>query len=74
MTYAMLEEKLKYMPEECLEKMMEYADFVLYQYEKKQQSLIEEEQSEKGNLAEFFGTMDLGDGLELQKRWRDEWN
>ena len=74
MTYTMLEEKLKSMPEECLEKMMEYADFVLYQYEKKQQSLTEEEQPKKGNLAEFFGTMDLGDGLELQKRWRDEWN
>ena len=35
MTYTMLAEKLKSMPEECLEKMMEYADFVLYQYEKK---------------------------------------
>ena len=74
MTYTMREEKLKSMPEECLEKMMEYADFVLYQYEKKQQSLTEEEQPKKGNLAEFLGTMDLGDGLELQKRWRDEWN
>ena len=54
MTYTMLEEKLKSMPEECLEKMMEYADYVLYQYEKKQQSVIKEEQAEKGNLAVFL--------------------
>ena len=31
MTYTMLEEELRAMPEECLEKIMEYAEFVLYQ-------------------------------------------
>lgn len=71
MTYAMLEKKLKSMPEECLEKMMDYADFVLFQYEKKQQ---DGDRNNTGSLAEFFGTMDLGDGLELQKRWRNEWD
>ena len=30
MTYTMLEEKLKSVSEECLEKIMEYAEFVLY--------------------------------------------
>lgn len=35
MTYAMLEEKLKSMPEECIKEIMDYADYVLFRYEKK---------------------------------------
>ena len=71
MTYAILEEKLKSMPEECLEKIMDYADFVLYQYEKKQQGA----ERPKGNLEAFFGTVHFGeDGLEIQRRMRDEWD
>ena len=53
MTYTMFEEKLKSVSEECLEKMMEYADFVLYQYEKKQQDI----KCPKDNLEAFFGEL-----------------
>lgn len=52
MTYTMFEEKLKSVSEECLEKMMEYADFVLYQYEKKQQDICP-----KDNLEAFLGEL-----------------
>lgn len=71
MTYAVLEEKLKLMPEECLKELLEYADYLLFRYPKRHQ---EEDDSQNGDFEEFFGTMDLGDGLELQKRWRDEWD
>ena len=71
MTYAMLEEKLKNMPEECIKEIMDYADYVLFRYEKKQE---EENDSQDVGFEEFFGTMDLGDGLELQKSWRNEWD
>ena len=53
MTYTMFEEKLKSVSEECLEKMMEYEDFVLYQYEKKQQDI----KCPKDNLEAFFGEL-----------------
>ncbi len=28
----------------------------------------------RGKFAKYFGTMDLGDGLEIQKQMRDEWD
>ena len=39
-------------------------------YDKEREIAVES----KVKIAAFFGTMDLGDGLELQNSWRDEWD
>lgn len=41
MTYAMLEEKLKSMPEECIKEIMDYADYVLFRYEKNKRKNVQ---------------------------------
>ena len=59
MTYTKLEEKLRALPEECLEEVSQYVEFVLFKYEK-----------EKKNE----NSKNLPDGMDLQRRVRDEWN
>ena len=66
MSYTMLEEKLKMLPEECLDEVSQYVEFILFRQEHK---------SRKGHsdLNEFFGSAkSLPDGLDLQRRSRDE--
>ena len=44
-------------------------DFVIYRHGHKRKKI------EKGNLAQFFGTMKFdGDPLEIQRQLRNEWN
>ncbi len=38
-----------------------------------EQPIYRESPKKNGTLAEFFGIMDLGDGLTIQKAMRDEW-
>ena len=38
MTYTKLEEKLRALPEECLEEVSQYVEFVLFKYEKEKKN------------------------------------
>ena len=59
MTYTKLEEKLRALPEECLEEVSQY---------------VEKNENSK-NTYTFFGSIkSLPDGMDLQRRVRDEWN
>ena len=68
MSYETVLTQVKAAPEACLEKISDYIEYVVYCYEKQEQA------KPKGNLSKYFGLMDLGDGLAIQKEMRDEWN
>ena len=70
MNYDVVLTQVKAVPEACLAEISNYIDYVVYRYEKKEQETI----SQKGNLSKYFGLMDFGDGLAVQKEMRDEWN
>ena len=69
MSHAMLEEQIKALPEECLEEVSLYIDYIIFRQQKKK---LDEQNS---NLVSFFGSIDsLPDGIELQRGVRSEWN
>lgn len=70
MSYEAVLTQVRSVPEECLDEISNYIDYVVYRYEKQAQT----NPKQKGNLSKYFGIMDLGDGLEIQKEMRDEWN
>ncbi len=70
--YDTLFQRIKSVPEQYLDEIYNYVDFVIYR------STLPEPQSNKpksSGLEEFYGCMEFdGDPLEIQKRMRDEWN
>ena len=69
-TSAMIEEKLRVLPSDCLEDLSAYIDFLLYR-----RSI----ESQRGDAQPVFGSYygklpSLPDGLTLQRESRDEWN
>ena len=79
MTYTKLEEKLRALPEECLEEVSQYVEFVLFKYEKEKKNENSKNENSKNenskNTYTFFGSIkSLPDGMDLQRRVRDEWN
>lgn len=69
MSYATLESQIRLLPEECLEEVSNYDEFVLFC-----QANMEVNRN-KGDLSEFFGSLKgLPDGLEYQRSIHDEWN
>ena len=70
MSYEVVLTQVRSVPEACLDEISNYIDYVVYRYEKQAQTTPKQ----KGNLSKYFGIMDLGDGLEIQKEMRDEWN
>ena len=70
MSYEAVLTQVRSVPEACLDEISNYIDYVVYRYEKQTQT----NPKPKGNLSKYFGIMDLGDGLEIQKEMRDEWN
>ena len=69
MTYASLMKKIKSLPEECLDEIDNYIDFVLFKTKKNNIT-----QSNK-NIEKYFGAVSVKeDGLAFQKDIRDEWN
>lgn len=71
MSYETVMEQVKEVPEECLGEVSDFIGYVVYRY--KTESLKKTDEK-KGGLSKFFGIMDLGDGLEIQKEMRDEWS
>ena len=70
MSYEAVLEQVKTDPEACLDEISNYIEYVVYRYTKQEQ----QKPKPKGNLSKYFGLMDLGDGLAIQKEMRDEWN
>ena len=69
MTYASLTKKIKSLPEECLDEIDNYIDFVLYKSKK-----THKRRSDK-DMAKYFGCISCKeDGLAFQKEIRNEWN
>ena len=68
MSYDMLEKQIRMLPEECLEDVSRFIEFIIFKYQKSDKT---EQVHDKSS---FFGIMkDLPDGLEVQKELRDEW-
>ncbi|MBO5731877.1 MAG: hypothetical protein J6R67_11810 [Treponema sp.] len=69
MSYETILEQIKAVPEECLDEIAEMITFILYRYEQRISDVAVERSMDK-----YFGTIDLGDGLELQRKMRSEWD
>jgi len=69
MSYATLEKQIRDLPEECLDEVSNYIEFLLFRMQmKKGNSSIQDK-------SEYFGILkDIPDGLDLQRRVRDEWD
>ena len=69
MSYTVAAQKLKDLPEECLDEVVEYMDFL--QFRRKSRL----ERTSGGDLSRFFGALkNLDDGMRMQRRMRDEWD
>lgn len=68
MSYDSMVEQIKAVPQECLEEIENYIQFVLYKY-----TLTVKSNKDK-NLAKYFGSVNFRkDGLSIQKEMRNEW-
>ncbi len=70
MSYEAVLTQVRAVPEACLDEISSYIDYVVYRYEKQERAASKPQ----GKLSKYFGLMDLGDGLAIQKEMRDEWN
>ena len=69
MSYNTVVEQLRLVPNEYLDDISRYISNILNGQKKSEQG-----GKPRGKFAKYFGTMDLGDGLEIQKQMRDEWD
>lgn len=69
MSYDTLEKQIRLLPEDCLDDVSHYIEFILYRlqsHSKKQQV---------PDLSDYFGIMkNMPDGLEAQRGLRNEWD
>lgn len=69
MSYATLEKQIRNLPEECLDEVSNYIDFILFRMQMKKETSSTQDKSD------FFGILkDIPDGMDLQRRMRDEWD
>ena len=69
MSYDSMVEQIRAVPQECLEEIENYIQFVLYRH------ALSLNNSKDKNLAKYFGSVDFKkDGLSIQKEMRNEWN
>ncbi len=70
MSYESVVEQVKAAPEACLDEISDIIGYVVFRYER------DKEMSKDGasGVSQYFGAIkDFGDGLKLQKEWRNEW-
>ena len=68
MSYAALEKQIRALPEECLEDVSDYIDFILFKLRKKNEHILTQD------TQDFFGALkQLPDGMDLQRSLRNEW-
>ena len=69
MSYASIERKIKSVPEECLDQIEDYIEFVLFRIDQG------ESHTETRKLSDYFGCISSEiDGMTVQRRMRDEWD
>ena len=69
MQYAMIENKLRNVPEEYLDEVGTFIDYLLFREQ------INQPSSQSTGSRSYFGKIpSLGDGMELQRQMRNEWN
>ena len=69
MSYETLEKQIRLLPEDCLDEVSHYIEFILYS----QQSRNKKQQAP--DLSDYFGIMkNMPDGLEAQRGMRNEWD
>ena len=69
MSYAILEKQIRALPEEYLDEVSSYIEFLLFRLKEKKDSAISEDKSS------YFGSLpQMPDGMKLQRSARDEWN
>lgn len=67
MNYTELEKQLRNFPEDCMEEISRYVEYLLYRQKAGK--------NKESNLKNYFGRGEsLPDGLDLQRKLRDEWN
>ena len=66
MSYATIEEQLRSLPEEYLDEISSYIEFIVFKHQLKEEK--------KQDLSEYFGSVTtLSDGMDVQRSLRDEW-
>lgn len=68
MSYDAVIEQVKSVPEEYLDDISRYIRLILNGNARQNV-----DQKKNGKFEKYFGTMDLGDGLAIQKQMRGEW-
>lgn len=68
MSYNTVVEQLRLVPNEYMDDISRYISNILNGQKKSEQG-----GKPRRKFAKYSGTMDLGDGLEIQKQMRDEW-
>ena len=69
MSYDSMVEQIKAVPQEYLEEIENYIQFVLYRY------TLSVKSNKDKNLSKYFGTVNFQkDGLSIQKEMSNEWN
>lgn len=67
MSYATIEEQLRSLPEEYLDEISSYIEFIVFKHQLKEEK--------KQDLSEYFGSVTtLSDGMDVQRSLRDEWD
>ncbi len=65
MSYTTLEAKIRMLPEECLEEVARYVEYIIFR--------LEHEDKQAQDLSSFFGSVkSLSDGLDYQKEARND--
>ena len=69
MVYAEIEKQIQSVPEEYLNEISEFIDYILFKVNKTKK------EENRDDLAICFGSIEKKlDGLEIQKAFRNEWN
>ena len=69
MSYDTLEKQIRMLPEDCLDDVSHYIEFIIYRLQ------LRDKKQQAPDLSEFFGIINnLPDGLESQRRLRNEWD
>ena len=67
MSYATIEEQLRSLPEEYLDEISSYIEFIVFKHQLKEEK--------KQDQSEYFGSVTtLSDGMDVQRSLRDEWD
>ena len=69
MSYAAIEKQIRSLPEECLDEVSNYIEFMLFRMQMKKDHAVSQDKSK------FFGILkDIPDGMNFQGSMRNEWD